>query len=177
MATIGKKMQEALNQHINAEMYSSYLYLAMSAYFESLNLDGFASWMRVQSQEEALHYNKFFDYVNERGGRVLLDAIEKPPAQWSSPLDAFRATYEHEQMVSDLIDKLVEVAIEERDRATESFLKWFVDEQVEEEATVDRMVKMLEMSGESPVAMLMLDREMAARVFTPPPDAGGQTGP
>jgi len=177
MATIGTKMQEALNRHINAEIYSSYLYLAMSAYFESLNLPGFANWMRVQSQEEALHFNKFFDYVHERGGRITLDAIEKPPAEWSSPLDAFRATYEHEKMVTELIDKLVEVAIEERDRPTESFLKWFVDEQVEEEATVDRIVKTLEMGGESPVALLMLDREMAARVFAPPPGEGAQATP
>ena len=177
MATIGTKMQDVLNRHINAEMYSSYLYLAMSAYFESLNLTGFANWMRVQSQEEALHFNKFYDYVHERGGRVTMEAIEKPPADWSSPVDAFRATYEHEQMVTEMIDKLVGVAIEERDRAPESFLKWFVDEQVEEEATADRIVKTLEMSGESPVAVLMLDREMAARVFTPPPGEGAPAAP
>ena len=106
-----------------------------------------------------------------------MEAIEKPPADWSSPVDAFRATYEHEQMVTEMIDKLVGVAIEERDRATESFLKWFVDEQVEEEATADRIVKTLEMSGESPVAVLMLDREMAARVFTPPPGEGAPAAP
>ncbi len=168
---LSDKMQQALNGQINAEMYSSHLYLAMSAYFESLDLPGFANWMRVQANEESLHVDKFFAYIVERGGRVELEAIDKPPAEWQSPLDAFSASFQHEQKITVLINDLVGVAEDEKDRASESFLRWFVDEQVEEEASVDRVVKMLRMSDGQAAAMFMLDRELAARVVTPPTPA------
>jgi len=169
MATISTKIQDALNSQINAEMFSSYLYLAMCAYFDSLDLPGFANWMRVQAQEEGQHVDRLFDYIGERGGRVILEAIEKPPSEWESPLAAFEAALEHERMISQLIDDMVGLALEMRDRASESFLRWYVDEQVEEEASVDRVVKMLRMSQGHPTAMLMIDRELAARVPAPRP--------
>jgi len=172
MAVISKKMQTALNEQVNAEMFSSNLYLAMSAYFESIDLPGFANWMRVQAKEEGAHVQKIFDYVVERGGRAVVGAVKKPPVEWKSPLDAFTSTYEHEQKVTALIADLVGLAQKEKDRATESFLKWFVDEQVEEEASVDRVVKMLRMSEGQPAAMFMIDRDLSARVFAPPPAAG-----
>ena len=172
MAVISKKMQEALNEQVNAEMYSSNLYLAMSAYFESIDLPGFANWMRIQAKEEDTHVQKIFDYIIERGGRAAVGAIKKPQAEWKSPLDAFNATYKHEQKVSALIADLVGLAQKEKDRATESFLKWFVDEQVEEESSVDRIVRMLRMSEGQPAAMFLIDRDLGSRVFTPPAGAG-----
>lgn len=174
MASISEKMQDALNGQINAETYSSHLYLAMSAYFESLDLPGFANWMRVQAREEDVHIQKLFDYVFERGGRVILGAIEAPPAEWQSPLAAFEAAFEHEQLISKGIADLVDLAISESDRASESFLRWYVDEQVEEEASVDAVVKSVRLGGGQPVAMLMLDRELAARQFVLPAGAPGQ---
>jgi ferritin len=171
MAVMNEKMQDALNEQINAEMYSSLLYLAMSAYFESLDLPGFANWMRVQAKEEDFHVQKMFDYIVERGGRVVLGGIDKPPSEWESPLAVFEAAYAHEQKVSGLIHDLVGLASDLKDRATESFLRWFVDEQVEEEASVDKIVKMLRLGDGQPVAMLMADRELAARTLVLPPDA------
>lgn len=167
MAAISKKIQDALNGQINAEMYSTNLYLAMSAYFESLDLAGFAHWMRVQAKEEDLHVKKLVDYIAERGGRVRIGAVEAPPFEWKSALDAFESTYEHEQEISARIAALVSLCREERDAATESYLRWFVDEQVEEEASVDRVVKMLRLGQGQAVAMLMLDREMAQRPAAP----------
>ena len=168
---LSEKMQQALNGQINAEMYSSHLYLAMSAYFESLDLPGFANWMRIQAQEETLHVDKLFSFIVERGGRVQLEAIDKPPAEWQSPLDAFTASFQHEQQITILINNLVGVAEDEKDRASESFLRWFVDEQVEEESSVDSVVKMLRMSEGQAAAMFMLDRELATRVVSPPTPA------
>ncbi len=176
MASLSEKMQGALNGQINAEMYSSYLYLSMSAYFEAMDLSGFANWMRVQAREEELHVQKIFNFIVERGGRVVLEAIEKPPMDWNGPLDAFQAAFEHEQKVSALISDLVALAREQHDPATETFLHWFVDEQVEEEANVDRIVKMLRMSDGQAAAMFMIDRDLAARVFTVPPELQGQPG-
>ncbi len=168
MAALKTQMEEALNKHINEEIYSSYLYLSMAAYFESSNFTGFSNWMRIQAKEETLHYEKLFDYVLERGGRVKLMAVAEPPVDWDSALDVFRATLAHEQTVTEMINTLLELAIETRDRATQSFLQWFVDEQVEEEASAEQLMRMLEMSGDSPAALLMLDRETATRVYTPP---------
>ena len=168
---LSESIEKALNQQINAEMYSSNLYLAMSAYFESLDLPGFANWMRVQGREEVFHVDKLFDYVVERGGRVTIGAIEEPPKEWDSPLAAFRAAYDHEGKITELINDLVGIAHTARDRASESFLRWFVDEQVEEEASVDRVVKMLRLSEGQPAAMLLIDRELATRVVVPPTPA------
>ncbi len=171
---IGKKMKEALNGQVNAEMYSAYLYLSMESYFKSLNLNGFANWMRVQTQEEMVHAMKIYDFINERGGRVILKAIQGPPTQWDSPRAVFEAAYAHEQKVTGLISDLVDLAIKEKDHATNSFLQWFVNEQVEEEASADAIVQQLKMMEKAPGGLFMLDRELAQRVFTPPPAQGQQ---
>jgi ferritin len=160
---IAKKMENALNEQINAEMYSAYLYLAMAAHFESENLSGFAKWMRVQTQEEESHAKKLFEYVIERGGKVALKAIDAPPAQWKSPLAAFEAAYKHEQLVTDRINKLAELAMEQKDHAAGVFLQWYINEQVEEEAQVDKIVRTLKATNEAPGALYMIDRELGQR--------------
>ena len=160
---LSNKMEEQLNEQINAEIYSGYLYYAMEAYFESEDLTGFANWMHIQAQEELLHAHKFFNFINERGGRVELDAIEKPKAEWDTPLEAFEDAYEHETKVTDRINKLYDLAVEEKDHATASFLKWFIDEQVEEEASADEIVNKLKRIGDSGNGLFMLDREMGNR--------------
>ena len=170
---ISKKMGEALNGQVNAEMYSAYLYLSMESYFRSLNLNGFANWMRVQTQEELMHTMKIYDFINERGGRVTLKAIEGPPTKWESPLAVFNAVYAHEQKVTGLINKLVDLAIKEKDHATNAFLQWFVNEQVEEESSADEIVQQLKIMKDAPGGMFMLDRELGQRVFTPPAAAEG----
>ncbi len=166
---ISEKMQEALNAQINAEYYSSYLYLAMAAYFEAENLRGFANWMRVQAQEENMHAMKFYDFIVQRNGRVNLLAIETPPATWDSPLAVFQASYKHEQHVTSLINKLVKMALAESDYASNAFLQWFVDEQVEEEANADAIVQDLKRVGKASEGVFLMDRELATRRFTPPP--------
>jgi len=169
---LGEKLQDAINDQMNAELYSSYLYLSMSAYFQSVNLAGFANWMRIQAQEELVHVMKFYDYVNERGGRVTLKAVDAPPTEWKSPLAAFEHAYEHEQMVTGRINDLVNLAIDERDHATNGFLQWFVTEQVEEEASADGVVQKLKLVGADGGGMFMVDRELGQRVFAPPADSG-----
>jgi ferritin len=169
---ISKKMEKALNEQVNAEMFSAYLYLSMEAYFKSLNLTGFANWMRVQTQEELMHAMKIYEFIDERGGRITLKAIDGPQTKWDSPLAVFKAVYEHEQKVTGLINNLVNLAIEEKDHATNTFLQWFVNEQVEEEASADQMVQQLKMMENAPGGMFMLDREMGQRVFTPPATEG-----
>lgn len=164
---LSQKMQDALNDQINAEYFSSYLYLAMSAWCQEANLPGMASWFRVQAQEEMLHVMKFFQYVIDRKGRVLLAAIAKPDAEWKGSLDVFQAAYAHEQHVTARINKLVGLAIGENDYATHTLLQWFVNEQVEEEATVDAIVQQLKLADEAPAALFMLDRELGTRQFTP----------
>ena len=165
---IDQRMQEALNKQINAEIYSAYLYLSMSAHFQSVNLAGFANWMRVQWQEELAHALKFYDYVNERGGRVVLQPVEAPPSAWDSPLALFEDVYRHEQKVTGMINKLVDLAVEIRDHATNNVLQWFVAEQVEEEASADEVVQKLKLVGDDPSALFMIDRELAQRVFVAP---------
>jgi ferritin len=168
---ISKTMEKALNAQVNAELYSAYLYLSMEAYFKSLNLNGFANWMRVQTQEEITHATKIYDFINERGGRVLLEGIDGPPTDWNSPLAVFEAVYVHEQKVTGLINELVNLAIKEKDHATNNFLQWFVSEQVEEEASADELIQQLKMMEKAPGGMFMLDRELGQRVFTPPTTA------
>ncbi len=170
---ISKKIEEALNGQLNAELYSAYLYLSMAAYFESADLAGFASWMRVQVAEERFHAMKFYDYIIERGGRVTLGPIEAPPSDWDSPLAVFEATLTHEQMVTGLINNLMDLAREEKDNASEIFLQWFVNEQVEEEDNVGKALGQLKLIKDSPQALFMMDREMGQRVFTPPAAAEG----
>jgi ferritin len=156
-------MQEALNKHANAEFYSSYLYLAMSAYFQSLNLTGFAGWMRVQAREELSHAMKFYDHVIERGGRVSLLVVETPQSQWDSALAAFEDAYRHEQKVTGLINQLVDEAVQTKDHATNAFLQWFVTEQVEEEASVEAIVQKLKLVGGAPGGLFMMDHELGRR--------------
>ncbi len=170
---LSEKMCDALNKQVNEELYSAYLYMAMAADFESKNLSGFATWMRVQVQEEMTHAVKLFDYINERGGRVALEAIAKPTAEWESPLAAFEAAYKHECHISECINKLVDLARAESDHATENFLQWFVTEQVEEEASTDAVVKKLQLLGGAGNGLFMMDRELGQRVFTPPAPADG----
>jgi len=169
---ISKKIEDALNEQINAEFYSAYLYLSMEAYFESANLPGFANWMRAQTQEETMHAMKIYDFVNERGGRVLLKSIAKPPTEWQSPLAAFEAAHKHEQRVTGLINDLVNLAVEEKDHAAKTFLQWFVDEQVEEEASVNKVVQKLKKTDRTAGEQLLIDKELGRRVFTPPAAQG-----
>lgn len=165
---LNEKVQEALCEQLNAELYSSYLYLSMSANFSAMDLSGFANWMRIQAREELMHAMKFYDYINERGGRMTLKEIITPQKEWESPKSAFEHTYSHEQKVTGLINDLVDMAISEKDHATNNFLQWFVEEQVEEEASSSGVLKKLELIGDDPSGLLMLDSELALRVFTPP---------
>lgn len=169
---ISKKMEDALNAQVNAELYSAYLYLSMESYFKSKNLNGFANWMRVQTQEEMMHVMKIYDFIDERGGRIVLKGIEGPPTDWDSPLAVFEAAYEHEQKVTGLINNLVDLAIKEKDHATSSFLQWFVNEQVEEEASADQVIQQLKMMENAPGGLFLFDRELGQRVFTPPAAQG-----
>ena len=165
---ISKKLQDAINKQTNKELYSEYLYLSMAAYLESIGLEGFANFFKVQVQEEHFHAMKFFDYVNERGGRVILEAIARPQIEFKSPVEIFEIAYKHEQYVTKLINELMEVAIKENDHAAKSFLNWYIDEQVEEEASMDKILNQLKMIGGKGQGMLMLDKELAVRTFTPP---------
>ena len=160
---LSKKMGKALNEQINAEMYSSYLYLSMSAWFEGRNLPGFAQWMKVQAGEENNHAMKFYRYVFDRLGKVELAAIEGPPTEWESPLAVFEEVFAHEQRVTAMIHDLADLAAKEKDLATQSFLKWFIDEQVEEEASADAVVRKLRMMGDFPGGVFMMDRELGSR--------------
>ncbi len=160
---ITKKVEKALNDQINAELYSAYLYLSMSAYFEAGNLPGFAKWMRIQWQEEIMHGLKIYDYISERGGRVTLKSIDEPPAEWKSPLDVFQATYKHEQVVTGRINDLVTQAVAEKDHAMNAFLQWFVTEQVEEEKSADEIVQKLKRISDAPGGLYMLDKEIGQR--------------
>ncbi|MFC1551365.1 ferritin [Candidatus Latescibacterota bacterium] len=165
---LGKKMEAALNNQVNAELYSSYLYLSMEAYFQSLSLKGFANWMRCQAQEEMFHAMKMYDHIIERGGKVSLTAIEGPQIDWDSTLAVFEATLEHEIKVTGMINNLVDIAIEERDHASNTFLQWYVEEQVEEEASADDVVQQLKLMGDATNGLFLIDKDLGARVFTPP---------
>jgi ferritin len=160
---ISKKLETAINEQINAELYSAYLYLSMSAYFKSVNLNGFANWMRMQEQEEQIHAMKFFDYLSERGGRIILKEIKSPRSDWKNPLDVFENVYSHEQKVTGLINDLVDMAIEENDHATSNFLQWYVGEQVEEESSADEIVENLKLLDDSRNGLFMFDRELGKR--------------
>lgn len=165
MAAIGERMTKALNEQVKWELFSSYLYLSMSAYFSATTLPGFAHWMRVQAQEELMHGMKIYDFVIGRGGRAELLAIDKPKFEWGSPLEVAKAVYDHEKKVTGLINGLVELAMEEKDHATLNMLQWFVNEQVEEESNASDLVEKVKMvSGERGVGVLyMLDRDLGLR--------------
>ena len=163
---LSKAMEAALNDQVKNELYSAYLYLAMAAWFEERNLSGFAHWMRLQNQEETLHAMKLFDYILERGGQVRLGEIDAPPSDWANSLEVFEFTMEHEQSVTTSINKLVDLAIKESDHASNAHLQWFVNEQVEEEATVSEIISKLKLVKEDGYGLLMIDNELGSR---PPP--------
>jgi len=140
----------------------------MSAYLESINLPGFATWMRVQFEEEQFHAMKFFNYLNERGGRVVLEAIEKPQVEWKNVIEVFELTLEHERHVTSLLNNIADIAEAERDRPTRNLMIWFIDEQVEEENAAEKIINELKLINGEGHGMLMLDRELGTRVFTPP---------
>lgn len=158
-----ERIEKAFNEQLNAELYSSYLYLSMSAFFSSINLPGMAEWMRIQAEEELLHAMKFYDFIIQSGGRVVLPVIEEPQHTWDSPLAVFEHQLAHEQKVTGLINDLVDLARECSDYAAEQFLQWFVKEQVEEEANARDLVSKTEMIGDDTAAMFILDRELAGR--------------
>lgn len=163
---MNQKIQDALNKQLNAELYSSYLYLSMSACLELKNLMGMASWMRTQAREELEHAMKYFNFIHERNGQVTLTQVDAPETQWDSPLDVFENAYQHERSISKMIHEIVDLSISENDHAANNFLQWFVTEQVEEEATVLLIVEKLKMIGDSGVAVFMLDAELAHREIT-----------
>ncbi len=160
---IPKTVLEALRAQIQKELYSAYYYLSMSAHFVSVNLPGFAHWTRKQFEEETSHGMKIFDYIHDRGGRVVLEAIDKPPAEFKSPLDVMTKVLEHERSVTTSINALYELAVREKDYPTQIMLEWFIKEQVEEERSVDDVINMLKMVGDAPAGLVMLDRQLASR--------------
>lgn len=162
---INKKVEDAVNSQINAEQYSAYLYLSMSAYFQNKGLKGFAHWMEIQAAEEFAHSRKFYRYLFDRGGRVMLKAIDGPPTEWKSPEHVFEEIYKHEQKVTGLINDLVNLAIAEKDHATNNMLQWFVAEQVEEEASALEILDELKLIGNDGNGLLMKDRELGLRVL------------
>ncbi len=161
-----EKMNKALNEQINKEMYSAYLYMAMSAQCTHDGLNGFGNWFMVQYHEKMAHAMKIYDYVNEQGGKVTLENIEKPPEQFGTPLEMFQATLKHEQFVTSSINNLVALAYEEKDYATQIFLQWFVTEQIEEEANDNDMIAKLKLIGNDGNGLFMLDKDLASRTFT-----------
>ncbi|HWR41804.1 ferritin [Sporomusa sp.] len=165
---ITAKLQKAINHQIQAEMYSANLYLAMSGYCMSKNLKGFANWLRVQYQEETMHALKFVDYILERGGELDLKVIDAPPAEFGKPVEVFEQILAHEEHVTSLINKLYEVAVEEKDVAAQIFLQWFVTEQVEEEASASEVLEQLRMIGDKNSGLFYLDKELATRTYQPP---------
>ena len=160
---ISKTLQDALNEQINFELFSAYLYLSMSAHFEAQNLPGFANWMRIQYQEETGHAMKLYKYVFDRSGVVVLKAIAQTAVKFKTPVDTFHQVLEHEQKVTSRINKLFEQAVKEKDYAAQSFLQWFINEQVEEEKNAVDIITLLEMIGDSPVSLIMADRQLGAR--------------
>lgn len=165
---IKKEVLDALNSQINAESYSAYMYLSMAAYFENMGLSGFANWMKVQYQEESAHSIKFFNYVADRGGKVFLKAIDQVPVEFDGVVDVFEKTLAHENHVTELINNLMNVASKASDHASQSFLKWFVDEQVEEESNVEKILATLKLINGQGNGIFMLDRELGQRVFVDP---------
>ena len=165
---ISKKMATALNKQLNNELYSAYLYLSMSSYCNAIGLKGGANWFMVQYQEELSHFMKFYDYINSQGIPVGLAAMEAPPGGYGSLLSMFEQALTHEQFITRSINDWMELAVKEKDHATQIFLQWFVTEQVEEEANAGEVIARLKMAGEAGPGLLMVDTELAARVFTPP---------
>ncbi len=160
---LSKKMLDALNNQVNAEFYAAFIYLSMATHFEDQNLPGFAHWMGEQYKEEVEHAMKIYGYINDRGGRVIIKAIDQPPVDFSSPLDVFQKALEHEVKVTGMINNLMDIAEEKKDRATRVFLHWFIEEQVEEEKNASEIIETLKMIGDKGHALIMLDRQLAQR--------------
>ena len=165
---ISEKMEKAFNDQINKELYSEYLYLSMKGYFERLNLKGFVNWLDIQTKEEHAHAMGMYDYVHTRGGKVVLEAIDKPETDWESPVACFEQVLSHEEYVTSRINALLDVAEETKDRAATLFLNWYLKEQVEEEESAGGVLATLKLIGDDKKALLMFDKELAARVFNPP---------
>jgi ferritin len=165
---INKRMQDAINEQIKFEIYSANLYLSMSAYIEGKNLKGIAHWLRVQYEEETFHALKLYDYLKNREGQVIIQSIDAPPSEFGTPLETFEKVLEHEQHVTAAINKLYKIAIEENDFAAQIFLQWFVNEQMEEEASASEVIGKMKLIGDRGVDLLYLDTELSARVFVPP---------
>lgn len=163
---LSKSMQDALNQQIADEFYAAHLYLAMAAYFEHENYPGFAHWMRLQNQEEVGHAMRLFDFVNYNGGRVTVKGIDQPPTDFGGPRAAMRKALDHERKVTKAIEELYELAVKEKQYPVQLELQWFINEQVEEERTVADIIARLEMAGDSPPALLMIDKELGARTVS-----------
>jgi ferritin len=161
--TMNDRVQAAFNDQINEELFSSYVYLAMAAHLEGLNLDGFTNWMRLQAQEELVHAMRLFDHINRRGGRVVLKAIGEPPFDFGTPLEVFEKALSHEKHITGCIHDLYKIAQEENDYPAQMELQWFIDEQVEEEENTGKVVEQLKMAGSNQSVLLMLDRELGQR--------------
>ena len=165
---LSKIMNDELNEQLKNELYSGHYYLSMAAFCASINMNGFANFFIVQEQEERFHAMKFFNYINEKNGTVIIIALDQPKTDFKSLEEVFELALKHEQLVTGLIYKLMDLAIEEKDHSTQSFLKWFIDEQVEEEANMQGILDKIRLVGERGQGIFMLDQELAQRVFTPP---------
>jgi len=168
---ITKKMEKSLNEQINKEFYSAYLYLSMSSYCNKLGMMGGEHWFRIQYDEEVIHMTKMFDYVMQHGGEAHLMKIDEPPADFESILGTFTASLKHEQFVTKSINELLDIAVEEKDHATQVFLQWFITEQVEEEANVKEIIDRLKMIGDNGAALMMIDDKLAQRMPPAPATA------
>lgn len=164
---LSDKMKRALNTQVSEELASAHVYLAMAAYFDAMNLLGFSHWMKVQAEEERAHAMRFYNYLYDRGAQVKLQSLEAPDATWDTPLEVFEDALAHEQKISGLINDLMDLAIEEKDHATQAFLHWFVNEQVEEEANADDVIQRLNLVGDSKTGLYILNQEMAQREAPP----------
>lgn len=163
------RMEKELNKQLNKEFFSAYLYMSMSAYFQSVDLLGFANWMNIQAKEELFHAEKFYNYIHERNGKVVLEQLDKPQTDWESPLAAFEESLKHEVFITASINDLANAALEEKDHATNIFLQWFITEQVEEEANATEVIRKIKLMKDAPGGMYMLDKELAARTLVLPP--------
>ena len=160
---LSKTIEDALNEQMNAEMYSSYLYLSMSGYFAGRSMNGLANWMKLQADEEWVHGMKFFTFLLDRGGKPVLKRIDEPPAEFGTPAECFEQVLGHEQKVTGMIHNLVKLANDENDIASGPFLDWFVDEQVEEEKNASEILDQLKMVGDNPAALFMVDQMLGGR--------------
>ena len=167
---LSKKMEEALNEQINKEMYSAYLYMSMSAHSTNIGLPGFANWFMAQYNEEMEHAMKIYDYINDQGGKIKLKVIDEPVSTFKDAMDMFQKTLKHEQFITKSINELVDLAIKEKDHASQIFLQWFVTEQIEEEGNDNDIIAKLKLAGDKGNGLFMIDKELGARVYTPPVD-------